>query len=219
MNKTLILTGGEIDIDFARNFIKNNKYNIVIAADAGLVIADKLSIIPDYIVGDFDTVNPLLMYKYEKDENVKIIRFKPEKDFTDTQIAVKKAIELNSVFIHILGGTGSRLDHTIANIYLLQSALEAGIDAMLVSKNNRIRLIGYSRKNIIIEKSEYKYVSLIPLSDVVKKITTTGMKYNIENFDMYIDKQISLGVSNEILNNNATINIAEGKLLLIESID
>lgn len=221
MNQTLILTGGDINLEFAMEYCRERRFHKVIAVDDGLRAADKLSIIPDYIVGDFDTVSPLLLYKYENMEHVVIKRFRPEKDFTDTQIAVMKAIEENSFSIHILGGTGTRLDHTLANIQLLQSALEQGIEAMLVSEKNRIRLLGDKRKSIVLKKEEskYKYVSLLPLSEQVLAVTTTGMKYNIKNFDFQIDKNISMGVSNEILEAEAEIRITEGKLLLIESND
>lgn len=221
MNKTLILTGGDINLEFAKNYCSKHVFHTVFAVDGGLKAADRLSIIPDYIVGDFDTVSPLLLYKYENMENITIERFKPEKDFTDTQIAVMKAIEENSFSIHILGGTGSRLDHTIANIQLLQSALECGIEAMIVSETNRIRLLGDKRKHIVLNKEDsmYKYVSLIPLSEKVSSVTTMGMKYNVSNFDFCIDKNISMGVSNEIKESKAEIKITDGKLLLIESND
>lgn len=221
MNKTLILTGGDIDLEFAGNYCREQEFNLVIAVDDGLRAADRLSVIPDYIVGDFDTVSPLLLYKYENMDNITIKRFKPDKDYTDTQIAVMRAIEENSFCIHILGGTGSRLDHTIANIQLLQSALECGIEAMIVSEKNRIRLLGDKRKQITLTKEEsmYQYVSLIPLSEKVSSVTTRGMKYNVSDFDFYIDKNISMGVSNEIKEMEAEIKIADGKLLLIESND
>lgn len=221
MNKTLILTGGDINLEFAAEYCMEHEFQMVIAVDAGLRAADRLSIIPDYIVGDFDTVSPLLLYKYENMKDIVIKRYKPEKDFTDTQIAVMKAIEENSFSIHILGGTGSRLDHTLANIQLLQSALECGIEAMIVSEKNRIRLLGDKRKSIILAKEDsgYKYVSLISLSEKVSSVTTTGMKYNVNNYDFYMDKNISIGVSNEIMEPKAEIKITDGKLLLIESND
>ena len=221
MHNTLIITGGTINLEFAREYLKLNHFTKVIAVDGGLLTADRLSIVPDYIVGDFDTVSPLLLYKYENMPQVEIIRYRPEKDFTDTYIAMKKAIEEDSFSIHILGATGSRLDHTLANIQLLQYAMQRGIDAIIASTKNRIRLLGDKRKSIVISKSEspYKYVSLIPFSKKVEMINTQGMKYEIKNFDLYLDKHISIGVSNEIVDQEATIRIGSGELLLIESND
>ena len=136
MNNTLIITGGFINIEFAKKYLQNNEFSKVIAVDGGLLAADKLSVIPDYIVGDFDTVSPLLLYKYEKMSNVQIIRYRPEKDFTDTYIAVQKAIEENSFSIHILGGMGSRLDHTLANLSVTEYLADRGAHCIILSKKN-----------------------------------------------------------------------------------
>lgn len=219
MNSTLIITGGDINLDFAEKYYKENEFSLVIAVDGGLRAADQLRIIPNYIVGDFDTISPLALYKYENMENVKLKRFKPEKDFTDTQVAIKTAIEENSFEIHILGGTGSRIDHTLGNIQLLQEALSNGIEAIIISDKNRIRLLGKKRKNITLHKDGYRYVSLMPLTDVVTSVSTIGMKYDITNHDFYIDREISLGISNEILDKEAMVSIGHGTLLLIESND
>lgn len=221
MNNTLIITGGDLRPEFVKEYMKDKKIDIIIAVDGGLTVADMADIKPDYIIGDFDTVNSILLFKYENMEDVKIIRYKPEKDSTDTGLAIQKAIEKNSFSIHILGATGTRFDHTISNILLLQTTSEAGIDAMIVNENNRIRLLGYKRKIITLTKkdSNYKYVSLIPLSEKVTGITTKGMKYNISNYDFYIDKEISMGVSNEIEDEVAEISVVSGKLLLVESND
>ena len=221
MNNTLILTGGDLRPDFVKNYMKDKQFDIIIAVDGGLTVADRADIKPNYIIGDFDTVSPLLLYKYEKMEDVDIIRYRPDKDTTDTGLAIDKAIEINSFSIHILGATGSRFDHTLSNILLLQPASKAGIDAIIVNENNRIRLLGDKRKNIQLTKKEniYKYVSIIPLTEKVTGITTKGMKYNVNNYDFYIDKEISMGVSNEIEDDVAEISIINGKLLLVESND
>lgn len=219
MKNTLIITGGDVDVDFLKKYYEENEFSLVIAADGGLRAADTLGIVPNYIVGDFDTISPLVLFKYEEMENVKIKRFRPKKDFTDTYIALMTAIEEESFAIHIIGGTGSRLDHTLANIQLLQVALNNGIEAIIVSRNNRIRLLGKKRHDIKIYKGEYKYVSLIPLTDSVTGISTKGLEYNLEERDFYIDKDISLGVSNEILDKEAEVHIDNGTLILMETDD
>ncbi|MBQ5446768.1 MAG: thiamine diphosphokinase [Lachnospiraceae bacterium] len=223
MNSVLIITGGNINIEFARKYVEGNEFSHVIAVDGGLLAAENMGIIPDLIVGDFDTVSPLLLYKYEKTEGVNIIRYRPEKDFSDTYIAVKKAIELDCFSIRILGGTGTRLDHTIANIQLMQYALENGIDAQIISEKNRIRLLGLKRREIVLKKEKgiysYKYVSMIPVSEKVTNVNTTGMKYNVNDYTFYINKHVSIGISNEILEDYASIKIGDGNLLVIESND
>lgn len=219
MKKTLIITGGDVNPEFALKYCEKEQFDYFIVVDNGLRVAEEIGIIPDYIVGDFDSISPLLLYKYENQKDISIRRFLPEKDFTDTYAAIDIAIEHGSFSIHILGGTGSRLDHTIANILMLQMALEKGVEAIISSENNRIRLLGRKCRKITINKENYKYVSLIPLTPVVTNITTVGMKYNIQKHNMYMDKEISRGVSNEILENEGEISIDEGTLIVIESND
>lgn len=219
MKKTLIISGGNVNLEFAAKYCEKEQFDYFIVADNGLKVAEDIGITPDYIVGDFDSISPLILYKYENRNDVSIRRFMPEKDFTDTYAAIDIAIEGGSFSIHILGGTGSRLDHTIANILMLQMALEKGVEAIIVSENNRIRLLGRKCRRIIIKKENYKYVSLIPFTPVVTNITTVGMKYNIEKYNMYVDKEISRGVSNEILGSEGEISIDEGTLIVIESND
>ena len=115
------------------------------------------------------------------------------------------------------------MDHTIANIQLMQYALEIGIDAEIVGDKNRIRLLGLKKRQVILQKDSdryaYQYVSLIPVSDQVTNVTTKGMKYNLTNYTFHIDRNVSLGVSNEILDEYASVSIGEGNLLVIESND
>ncbi len=223
MKTALIITGGDINPEFATDYISKNQFDMIIAADGGLASAEEMNLIPDIILGDFDTVNPMLLSKYENRDDVEVIRFKPEKDYTDTHIAFKKALELQCYTIRVLGATGSRLDHTIANIQLMQYALEIGIDAEIVGDKNRIRLLGLKKRQVILQKDSdryaYQYVSLIPVSDQVTNVTTKGMKYNLTNYTFHIDRNVSLGVSNEILDEYASVSIGEGNLLVIESND
>lgn len=103
MIKTLIISGGKLNKRFAKSIINNNTFDIIIAVDKGLEIAYKLDIIPSYIIGDFDSVNKDILQTYINNKNVKINKFDKEKDYTDTHLAVKLAIKLNSSQIIIIG--------------------------------------------------------------------------------------------------------------------
>lgn len=94
--KVLIITGGNIDDDFAFSFLKNNRYDEVIAVDGGLAFADRAGIKITQLVGDFDTIDGAVLEKYIHREDICVHQFVPEKDYTDTDIAVKLAIELFS---------------------------------------------------------------------------------------------------------------------------
>lgn len=219
MSETLIISGGSIDIDFACNYLKNHSFDHIIAVDGGLESAMKMNLVPGYIVGDFDTVSKDILDSYRTNPNILFRQFNPEKDFTDTHSAINLAIELGTLSITVLGGIGSRMDHSLANIQLLQMPLEQGIEAVIINSNNRIRLLGVKRKEIELKKSEYKYVSIIPMSECITGLTLTGMKYPLRNYEMYIEQAISLGVSNEIIEEPAVVKLKSGKIVLIESRD
>lgn len=211
---TLIVTGGKINKNFLKNHLKTNKYDIIITADKGTEELAHLEIEPQYIVGDFDSVDKNILAKYEK-SNTKIKRLVPEKDFTDTQSALELAIDLKSTDITIVGATGTRMDHVIANIHILKEALDKGIQAKIIDENNEISLIN---KSIKIQKDEkYKYISLIPLTTEVMGVTIKGMKYPLNSYTMTIGN--SLGVSNEQIEQIAEISIQKGILIVIKSKD
>ena len=215
MLKTIIVSGGDINKNFLEKLNLKNKFNNIIASDKGLEALDKCNIKPNYIIGDFDSLNEKVLNKYINDEEIKIIKLNPEKDYTDTHMALKLAIELKSTDITIIGAIGSRLDHTLANINILKEALEKKVACRILNENNNITLIN---KNITIKKEEeYPYISLIPLTTNVTGVTLNGFKYPLDNATMEIGK--SIGVSNEQIEDNATIKLEEGILIIIRSKD
>lgn len=162
--KMLIITGGNVNKEFLQKIIQENKYDRIIAADRGLEILNEINVKPDYIIGDFDSVNREVLEQYK---NIPITYLKPEKDFTDTHMALKLAIEEGAKQITIAGAIGTRFDHSIANIHILKEALENNVEAEIINENNKIKLIN---KDIKIKKdAKYKYVSLIPLTTTVSR--------------------------------------------------
>ena len=112
--KVLIITGGNIDDDFASSFLKKNHYDEIIAVDGGLAFADRSDLSITHLVGDFDTIDRTILEKYIHRPDICVHQFIPEKDYTDTDIAVKLALSLiknhhseenEEKVIHILGGT------------------------------------------------------------------------------------------------------------------
>lgn len=89
MKRCLILTGGKLSLAFAGSFLKEHKFEKVVAVDGGLEAAKELDIIPDVIVGDFDTVHPEILAYYRKMEHIVWEVHQPEKDDTDTELAIK----------------------------------------------------------------------------------------------------------------------------------
>src|SRR5574344_298369 len=88
-NRAVIVTGGDIDNEMVMECLSEG-YAYLCAVDGGLKVLDALSYVPDYIVGDFDTVDIELVNTYRSKTNVIVEQHEPMKDDTDTQLAVKK---------------------------------------------------------------------------------------------------------------------------------
>ena len=214
--KAIIISGGYVNIDFAKDFLKNNTYDYLIACDKGLETVDKLKVKVDLILGDFDSVNSSIIKRYEDAPETRnsVKRFKPEKDFTDTHLAVENAINAGAKEIIILGATGTRLDHVLGNIALLSYALDKFVKVYIVDEYNRISMIEDSLQ-ICANKQYGNYVSLIPYGGNVEGLYLTGFKYNVEGIVLNCSE--SMGISNEIVEDNATITIKKGRLLVVEA--
>lgn len=125
----LIVSGGSIDINFSKEYIKDKKYDRIIAADSGLAHCKEIGIEPTDILGDFDSLkNKELLEEYRK-KGIPLREFPTRKDYTDTHLAVKYAVDLKPQRVTILGATGTRYDHALANISLLAFLKDNGIEA------------------------------------------------------------------------------------------
>lgn len=215
MIKTLIVSGGNIEKECFNKIYQNSKFDNIIASDRGLEALDKYDVMPNYIIGDFDSIDKHVLDKYINNRDIVIKELNPEKDYTDTHMAIKLAIELKSEDITILGAIGSRIDHTISNINILKEALCNNIQCRIIDNNNEIQLID-KRTNLKIDKN-YKYVSLIPLTTKVEGVTLKGFKYPLSDTTLEIGQ--SIGVSNEQVENIAQIDLKDGILILMKSKD
>lgn len=212
----LIVTGGFIDFTFAKSYLREQKWNFVISADSGIEFCRKAEILPDMILGDFDSADQNTLKLFQEKCPDRILRFPAKKDETDTELAIMKAIEAGADHITILGGTGSRLDHVLGNIHLLKMALDAGAECCIVDPHNRIRMI---QSHFELKKREQfgTYVSLIPFTSRVTGLSLTGFSYEVKDFTLNAGK--ARGVSNEIAAETAEIDLKDGILLVIESAD
>ncbi|WP_077610755.1 thiamine diphosphokinase [Clostridium sp. Marseille-P2415] len=213
----LIVTGGTMNYGFAGRFLENRTFDKVIAVDGGLASLHKLHLKPDAIVGDFDTVDPEVLAEYKScpDEITWEIH-RPEKDETDTELALDTAIKLGCTKLILLGATGGRMDHFIGNIHLLYACLKKGVEAAIADEKNWITVLDRGR-TFAAEEVKGKYISFLPLSGEVKGITLTGFKYPLHKKD--IDIGTSLCISNELTGEKGTIDFDSGTLICVESHD
>lgn len=213
--KILIITGGNFCEAFVKTVLEQENYSYMIAVDGGAFYAKKIGVVPNLIVGDFDTLDKKVLQEY-KERGIENIIYPSEKDYTDTHLAVEIALEKKPTKITIVGGTGSRLDHTLGNIGLLLLALKQNVMMEIVDKNNRMYMMDKECK--IQKQSVYgTYISLLPYSEVVSGITLTGFRYSLENETLSLGE--SRGISNELVEKEGKITVKKGVLLIIESKD
>lgn len=210
----LIVTGGTVCLEFLADYIRRNNPDFIIGVDKGLDSLVKLDIKPQLIIGDFDSADKVAKELYEDSPNTIIL--KPNKDFTDTHAACVEAIKLKPEQVDIIGATGTRLDHVSGNIALLKLFVDAGITATIRDTNNKITMIDKHYK--ICRKDMFgKYISCIPFSDKVSGISISGFCYDLEDATMI--KADTIGISNELREEEGHIYVGEGCLLIMETRD
>lgn len=226
MSHILIITGGRVNIDFTKEYIKTLSYDKVFAVDKGLEYVDELGLMPDLIIGDFDTVDNDILNRYMKyaDEGqtaFEIIRHPARKNATDTELAVTYAKDCGAKSITIFGATGTRMDHVLSNLGLLIYVAREHMECVIIDECNRIRLMSseYGTNDCIIERDAQfgKYLSLIPLSEYLTDLTMEGVEYPLDS--ARVERLSSLTISNEINEKTARIHIGDGTAFLIESRD
>lgn len=207
--KAFIYVGGKIDKDFITEHPKGE--DITVAADSGIRNALLLGDHIDVAVGDFDSFP-------ERDipEDAEVIRLKPEKDITDAQAAIEIAIERGADSFVIIGGLSGRLDHTLANLSILEDLAARSHYAIMTDGVSRVHYINGG--SALIGRSGFKYFSLIAASEIVKGVSIEGAKYPLKNARL-TRRNGGFATSNEIDGNCALITVKKGALFVIESRD
>ncbi|KZS48311.1 thiamine pyrophosphokinase [Paenibacillus glucanolyticus] len=209
--RVLIFTGGELSPRFLEE-IQNGDF--IIGADRGALYLIEHGIRPNLSVGDFDSIPPEQMERV-RSMSEKVVDCDPiDKNLTDTELAFDLALDKSPESILILGATGSRLDHTLANIHMLIRGLQHHISCSILDENNFITLTGTS---CIVENKGFTYVSLLPLTTEVTGIHLEGFEYPLHNATLRLGQ--SLGVSNKLAEDKGTVRIEGGLLLIIQSKD
>lgn len=176
---------------------------VIIAADGGMKKLGELGITPDHAIGDLDSLdNAPYSVDFRKLPHIK--------DTTDMYEAVKIGLSLGCSEFHIYGGTGGRLDHTLANIQLA---------AELSAKGKKINIYGsgyvitaVTNGKITLPCRESGYVSVFAHSDICAGVTIKGLFYEIENAELR--NTFALGVSNEFSGKKAEITVKRGTLCI-----
>lgn len=209
--KAVVFANADIhDYSFCGEYIKDA---VIICCDGGMRHAMRLGITPDYIVGDFDSVSADVLEYYKK-QDIELKQVPCRKDETDMELGIRHAAEIGADDITLIGGIGSRMDHTLANVFQLIRINKLGIKGRLVNENNIITLCtGIAEIN----GKKGDLVSFVPITPEVRGVTTFGLEYPLDNATLYMDSP--LGVSNVMEGNKAGYTFDEGMALIIKAKD
>ena len=198
MKRCLIVAGG----DYAP--IEPEKGDFILACDKGYVWCMREGIVPDLILGDFDS------YSGSLPEGVPILCFPIEKDDTDTMLAVRWASEQGFEAVRLCCCFGGRLDHLLSNVETLHYAVMLGMEAEAHDGNTDLHVLCPGLYSL--PYREGWSLSLIALTETVAGLTIRGAKYEVENAVLH--KPTTLGQSNAFIS-DVNLSFDSGVLAMI----
>lgn len=206
--RIVAVLNGRIDVDIC-NYVTNDTF--IICADGGGNYLYQKGIVPNLLIGDMDSIDKDALNHF-KNNNCEIVLFNPEKDQTDGQLVIDKAMEYNPCEIVVFGGLGGRIDHTLGNVQLLYRMTQKGIKGVFVSENE---ILYMTDKMLEIKGNVGDTVSVIPyVKDTV--ITLSGFKYLVSDFEFKLDTPI--GISNELESEVGIVDVKQGTAIVVHNL-
>ena len=180
-------------------------YDVLIAADGGLDTLDDMGIRPDLVIGDLDSAVAT------PPGEVPVIRLPVQKDITDTDAAVREALDRGCTRLYLYGMLGGRPDHSFANLTLVARLAQQGVPATLYGAGYAVYAVhdGSLRFN----GGRQGYLSVFSFSDKSEGVSLRGLAYEMENGELR--NTFGLGVSNAFTGSPAEISVKNGTLLVM----
>ena len=204
-DRCVIIGGGDCTAEILKNNIMSDDY--IICADGGYDIAVQANLVPDLLIGDFDSIKCV-------PDNVSKITLPVEKDVTDSVAAYNEGLKLGFKSFVLFGGTGGRFEHTLANVSLMAMASKSGYYFEIVDNKHIFRSI--TNSSIIINRKENQQVSVFAYGNKAFGVTEKGFHYSLNN-DILDPFDGALGTSNDILDDYGEIIVKDGTLIIIET--
>ncbi|MFZ5813871.1 MAG: thiamine diphosphokinase [Bacillota bacterium] len=209
--RVVIFSAGQVyDYERVRRLI--GAPDLVICADGGIRHALALGLTPGLILGDFDSADPAVLARLEA-AGTPVQRVPVEKDQTDTHLALEEAVRRGAGEILLVGGAGSRLDHTLANLLLLPGV---AVPVTLVDGKNIARLLRPGQ-SLTVAGQPGDFLSLLPLTPAATGVSVSPARWPLQNATLRWGE--SLGVSNRLAGPEARVSVGEGYLLVIQAWD
>ncbi len=211
--KCIVIGAGDLTVD-CLDYQSETDY--LIAVDGGIMYCKLLEEEPDLVIGDFDSVNE------EWREAIDAIAAKTpgkvevlctKKDDTDMYAALKRGLEAGYRDFRIYGGTGGRLEHTLANIQCLLFLKHRGATGYIMDGHGMMLVL--ENESVTFRRELEGYLSVFSLGKEARGVTLKGLKYPLDKYTMTNDYPI--GISNEFIGEEAFAAVEDGQLVLIVS--
>ena len=188
--------------------------DLVVAADGGANALDRLGRRPDRLVGDLDSADPALVERLGAG-GTRIDRHPVDKEASDTELAVRAALAEGGDTVDLLGATGGdRLDHELANLLLLADPAFSGVELRAVVGATSIRAVRGGQE-LALRGVPGALVTLLPIGGDADGVTTAGLRWPLEAATLRMGR--SRGLSNVVVESDASVRLTEGVLLVIET--
>ena len=208
MKSCIIIANGDKPSKQNINYLLKNRVKTIIAADGGANSCYKLGIVPHYIIGDFDSINPEVLSYYKN--RSEIIKQSRQND-TDVEKALKFAIKKKFETVYLLGGTGDRLDHSICNLGIV---IKFFSKIRIIIIHGKTVLFPYA-DNVKLKSIPYETVSLYAFNSNTR-ITSSGLKYPLRDVSLRFGEKES--TSNVALSDSFELKISGGIVFVIREL-
>ena len=211
--KVCIVLNGEVkDYKKTKEIILEENYNYIIGADGGCNHLFKMNITPNYIVGDLDSIKREVIEYYEN-KNVTFKRYPSHKDETDSEICIYLAKLLGADEIDLFATLGGRIDHTLANIGLMNYIKENNMKPRILTSEEEILMV--KNETINLKGKRGDTISVISINGESKDVTLKKLEYPLDNAT--VNHFSPLGISNVMLEDECIISIKDGCALIIRN--
>ncbi|UCF98952.1 MAG: thiamine diphosphokinase [Spirochaetaceae bacterium] len=178
-----------------------------VAADSGFDLARQMGIVPDFLVGDLDSVEP--SKELEDFPAERIRRYPREKDETDAELGLQVLWNLGIERIVVAGGGGGRVDHLLGVVALFE---REKIPTVWYTAKEQIQVVEGTQ---VVTDCIGQTVSFFPLGDSVSGISSSGLKWPLEGMEW---KRGDMGVSNVFSEDRSRISVTKGRLLMVRTV-
>ena len=208
MKRIIIFANGELpEVNRVRTLLRSDDF--IVCADGGTRHALALGLKPHLIIGDMDSVEKDQLKKLSE-AGTEIELYPRDKNETDLELAISKAIELDANELIIVAALGGRTDQSLANIALLA---DARLESINVRLDDGVDEIFLCRSQAQVKGGRGDIVSLLPWGGAVSGVQTKNLKWPLKNETLHPDK--TRGISNEMVSDSASVDIESGLLLVI----